>query len=177
MAGGQFIRPVLVALQVRVDAGHSLERSEVLVVRRSDFGKLHRSIGIDDVSIVVQIGPPPRVRLAVDRVGLCSDVQGVPRDEPAREGLDSRLAVAGHVPRDAHSRGPVVPVRHVLDLVDRDRLAEVAGRVGLRWHAGIEVIPARAEIDRETLELPLILHVRAAIGMDLLNVPRRTVRD
>ncbi len=176
MAAGQFVGPVLVSPKVRVDVGHARQRPEQVVVGRADLVELHRPVRIDDRPVMVQIRPRPRVRLAVDRVGLRGDIQRVPADEPAREGLHRRLAVAEHVPGHARPRRPVVPVRDVRDLGGRDGLREVARRVGLPRHTGIEMIPPQAEVDREALHLPLILRVRPAIEVDVLDVLRRPVR-
>ena len=157
---GQLVGPVLVANEVRIQPVDPLERPEPCVGRRSDLRVLRRSIG-----------------LLEDRVELRSTREGVSGDEPAGERLDGRFAGAEDVPGDAGPGCPIVPVGRVLHLVDRDRGGEVRSGIRLRRNAGVEVIPADAEIDRKSPEPPLVLRKHAAVEMDCLEIARRTIRD
>ena len=134
---------------------------------------------------VVLVEVVPRARHLVhrrdDRVVLAGDVDaGLPR-VPADRDLQRHAAVAVDVVGGAHARIEVGPRRHVGDAVEPP-LRQPAERVRgdrLRRHVGVEVLEARAEVEREATNRPLILRVEPEVGPHpvLERVRRRVLRE
>ena len=168
----------------RLDAEGRGERREVDLaaggpIRAGHAGPVRQVVdrALRDV-VAVQVVPGQR-RTAVEiRIVRFREAAAVGPHVFAGAELDRGLAVALDVPREPEARRHVVPVRHVLPILESAERHEAARRDAPSLDRAVEMLEPYAWIDGESPERPRVLRVDAGIGVHVRpRILRRVVDD
>src|SRR5439155_12696403 len=100
-------------------------------------------------------------------VGACHGVD-ISRHKSTDVDLQRRLPVAEEVERRGEAWIDILPAGHALDLVVVTRRHEGAGGEVLCGNERIEVVVTESDVERQSLQRPLILGVYAQIDLQTL---------